>query len=138
MLADSIENSISDDPLARLIQMPGGCVEQNLATISLPLIAALYLERTSGWESVGVGKKAEALRYIKRGERPTASQLVLRIIFQEKTNIQTCKQLNFAKFPQIDSRGLSFFVFSGYENQLAYRKPDGSYPPYRGEGASTW
>ncbi|XP_075871782.1 complement C3-like isoform X2 [Nelusetta ayraudi] len=92
MLADSIENSISDDPLARLIQMPGGCVEQNLATISLPLIAALYLERTSGWESVGVGKKAEALRYIKRG----------------------------------------------YENQLAYRKPDGSYPPYRGEGASTW
>lgn len=28
--------------------------------------------------------------------------------------------------------------FSGYENQLAYRKADGSYPPYRREGASTW
>lgn len=68
MLADSVENSISDDPLARLIRMPGGCVEQNLATITLPLITALYLDRTSGWESVGVDKKVEALGYIKRGQ----------------------------------------------------------------------
>nr|XP_019959614.1 PREDICTED: complement C3-like [Paralichthys olivaceus] len=92
VLADSIDNSISDDSLASLIQMPGGCVEQNLARITLPLIATLYLERTNDWESVGVQRKAEAIRYIRRG----------------------------------------------YENQLAYRKPDGSYPPYRREGASTW
>uniref|UniRef100_A0A3Q3L7G2 Complement component c3b, tandem duplicate 1 n=1 Tax=Mastacembelus armatus TaxID=205130 RepID=A0A3Q3L7G2_9TELE len=92
VLADSIDNSISEDSLASLIQMPGGCVEQNLATITLPLIATLYLERTSNWESVGVDRKAEAIRYIRRG----------------------------------------------YENQLAYRKTDGSYPPYRREGASTW
>ncbi|XP_070772937.1 complement C3-like [Enoplosus armatus] len=92
VLADSIDNSISEDSLASLIQMPGGCVEQNLATITLPLIATLYLERTNGWESVGVERKADALRYIRRG----------------------------------------------YENQLAYRQSDGSYPPYRGEGASTW
>ncbi|CAJ1052901.1 complement C3-like [Xyrichtys novacula] len=92
VLADSIDNSISEDSLASLIRMPGGCVEQNLATITLPLIATLYLERTSGWETVGVERKAEALRYIRRG----------------------------------------------YENQLAYRKTDGSYPPYRKQGASTW
>ncbi|KAE8300564.1 A.superbus venom factor 1 [Larimichthys crocea] len=92
VLADSIDNSISEDSLASLIRMPGGCVEQNLATITLPLIATLYLERTSNWESVGVERKAEALRYIRRG----------------------------------------------YEKQLAYRKSDGSYPPYRSEGASTW
>ncbi|XP_031732921.1 venom factor-like isoform X2 [Anarrhichthys ocellatus] len=92
VLADSIDNSISDDSLASLIRMPGGCVEQNLASITLPLIATLYLERTNNWESVGVDRKAEALRYIRRG----------------------------------------------YENQLAYRKSDGSYPPYRREGASTW
>lgn len=72
MLADSIDNSINDDSLASLIRMPGGCVEQNLATITLPLIATLYLERTDGWENVGVQKKAEALRYIRRGERPSA------------------------------------------------------------------
>ncbi|XP_050926350.1 complement C3 isoform X8 [Lates calcarifer] len=92
VLADSIDNSISDDSLASLIQMPGGCVEQNLARITLPLIATLYLDRTNNWESVGVQRKAEAIRYIRRG----------------------------------------------YENQLAYRKSDGSYPPYRREGASTW
>ncbi|XP_070847577.1 venom factor-like [Chaetodon trifascialis] len=92
VLADSIDNSISEDSLASLIRMPGGCVEQNLATITLPLIATLYLERTGTWESVGVQRKAEALRYIRRG----------------------------------------------YENQLAYRRSDGSYPPYRREGASTW
>lgn len=102
MLADSIENSISDDPLARLIQMPGGCVEQNLATITLPLIAALYLERSGGWESVGVEKKADALRYIKRGERLTAGQLVLRIIIQENKNKHSCRHLNNTQYPQID------------------------------------
>lgn len=68
MLADSIDNSISEDSLASLIRMPGGCVEQNLASITLPLIAYLYLERTNNWESVGVERKAEALRYIRRGE----------------------------------------------------------------------
>ncbi|XP_032399538.1 complement C3, partial [Etheostoma spectabile] len=92
VLADCIDNSISEDSLASLIQMPGGCVEQNLASITLPLIATLYLDRTNSWESVGVQRRAEALRYIRRG----------------------------------------------YENQLAYRKSDGSYPPYRREGASTW
>lgn len=68
MLADSIDNSITEDSLASLIRMPGGCVEQNLASITLPLIATLYLERTESWESVGVQRKAEALRYIRRGE----------------------------------------------------------------------
>lgn len=66
-MADSIDNSISEDSLASLIRMPGGCVEQNLASITLPLIASLYLERTNNWESVGVDRKAEALRYIRKG-----------------------------------------------------------------------
>uniref|UniRef100_A0A8C6NJW6 Complement component c3b, tandem duplicate 2 n=1 Tax=Nothobranchius furzeri TaxID=105023 RepID=A0A8C6NJW6_NOTFU len=92
VLADSIDNSISDDSLAALIRMPGGCVEQNLATITLPLIATLYLDRTNNWETVGVDRRAEAIQYIRRG----------------------------------------------YENQLAYRRSDGSYPPYRSQGASTW
>ncbi|XP_029283155.1 LOW QUALITY PROTEIN: venom factor-like [Cottoperca gobio] len=92
VLADSIDNSISEDSLASLIRMPGGCVEQNLASITLPLIATLYLETTSSWESVGVQRKAEALQYIRRG----------------------------------------------YEKQLDFKKSDGSYPPYRKEGASTW
>ncbi|CAN9510720.1 unnamed protein product [Ophioblennius macclurei] len=92
VLADSIDNSISGDSLGALIRMPGGCVEQNLATVTLPLIATLYLERSDGWEGVGVERKAEAIRYIRKG----------------------------------------------YEKQLAYKMSGGAYPPYRGQGASTW
>ncbi|KAM6972588.1 LOW QUALITY PROTEIN: complement C3-like [Aplochiton taeniatus] len=91
-LADSIDNSISEDSLGSLIRMPGGCVEQNLASIILPLIATHYLDRTNQWEVVGVQRRSQALKYIERG----------------------------------------------YQNQLAYRRTDGSYPPYRNEGASTW
>nr|XP_061792030.1 complement C3-like [Nerophis lumbriciformis] len=92
VLADSIDNSISEDSLAALIRMPGGCVEQNLASITLPLIATIYLDRTNNWEAVGVERKADALKYIRKG----------------------------------------------YANQLVYKKKEGSYPPYRREGASTW
>lgn len=92
VLADSIDNSINDDSLAALIRMPGGCVEQNLASMTLPLIATLYLDRTDGWPKVGIHRKDEALKYIQKG----------------------------------------------YTNQLAYRRSDGSYPPYQKQGASTW
>lgn len=68
MIADTIDNSISDNALGSLIRMPGGCVEQNLATITLPLIATHYLDRTQQWESVGVQRRLDALAYIKRGE----------------------------------------------------------------------
>ncbi|XP_060767191.1 complement C3-like [Neoarius graeffei] len=92
LLADSIDNSINKDSLAALIRMPGGCVEQNLASITLPLIATHYLDSSSQWDSVGLQRRQEAISYIKKG----------------------------------------------YENQLHYRKTDGSYPPYRNEGTSTW
>lgn len=62
-------------------------MEQNLATITLPLITALYLGRTDGWETVGVDKKAEALGYIKRGQRQTDGQLMLRILVSFKKHI---------------------------------------------------
>ncbi|XP_036386399.1 complement C3-like [Megalops cyprinoides] len=92
LLADTIDNSINGDALASLIRMPGGCVEQNLASITLPLIATHYLDKTLQWESVGVQRRVDAITYIQRG----------------------------------------------YEKQLAYRKKDNSYPPYRNEGTSTW
>ncbi|KAF7688275.1 hypothetical protein HF521_014281 [Silurus meridionalis] len=67
LLADSLNNSISQDSLAALIQMPGGCVEQNLARIMLPLIAVHYLDRSSQWESVGIQRREVAISYIKTG-----------------------------------------------------------------------
>lgn len=68
LLADSIDNAINKDSLAALIRMPGGCVEQNLASIILPLIAAHYLDRSSQWDSVGLQRRDEALLYIKKGK----------------------------------------------------------------------
>ncbi|NP_001093490.1 complement component c3b, tandem duplicate 2 isoform 1 precursor [Danio rerio] len=67
LLADSIDNSIKEDSLAALIRMPGGCVEQNLARITLPLIAAHYLDRSADWEIVGISRREEAIKYIQKG-----------------------------------------------------------------------
>ncbi|KAF5897905.1 complement C3-like, partial [Clarias magur] len=67
LLADSIDNSINKDSLAALIRMPGGCVEQNLARITLPLIATHYLDRSSQWENVGLQRREDAISYIKKG-----------------------------------------------------------------------
>ncbi|KAK2907328.1 hypothetical protein Q8A67_006313 [Cirrhinus molitorella] len=67
LLADSIDNSIKEDSLAALIRMPGGCVEQNLARITLPLIAALYLDRRGNWDAVGINQREKAIRYIQKG-----------------------------------------------------------------------
>ncbi|KAJ0022446.1 hypothetical protein NQD34_009936, partial [Periophthalmus magnuspinnatus] len=92
VLADSIQNAIHDDPLARLIRMPGGCVEQNLAAVTFPVIASLYLDRANAWETVGVQRKNDANQYIKKGS----------------------------------------------QHQLTFKRSDGSYPPYRKLGPSTW
>ncbi|XP_066512277.1 venom factor-like isoform X1 [Hoplias malabaricus] len=67
VLADSIDNSINKDSLAALIQMPGGCVEQNLARVALPIIATYYLDRSDQWELVGLKRREEAIGYIQKG-----------------------------------------------------------------------
>ncbi|KAF4097808.1 hypothetical protein G5714_021816 [Onychostoma macrolepis] len=67
LLADSIDNSIKEDSLAALIRMPGGCVEQNLARITLPLIATHYLDRSGNWDAVGIDRRQEAIKYIQTG-----------------------------------------------------------------------
>ncbi|XP_050958888.1 complement C3 isoform X4 [Labeo rohita] len=67
LLADSIDNSIKEDSLAALIRLPGGCVEQNLARITLPLIATHYLNRSGNWDDVGINRREEAIKYIQIG-----------------------------------------------------------------------
>ncbi|KAF4097806.1 hypothetical protein G5714_021814 [Onychostoma macrolepis] len=67
LLADSIDNSIKEDSLAALIWMPGGCVEQNLARTTLPLIATHYLDRSGNWDAVGKDRRQEAIKYIQTG-----------------------------------------------------------------------
>ncbi|XP_028435544.1 complement C3 [Perca flavescens] len=62
-----VENSISGDSMGTLIVQPDGCGEQNIARMTLPVIAATYLDKTNQWETVGFQKRNEALQHIKTG-----------------------------------------------------------------------
>uniref|UniRef100_A0A8C4HQB8 NTR domain-containing protein n=1 Tax=Dicentrarchus labrax TaxID=13489 RepID=A0A8C4HQB8_DICLA len=87
-----LENAISGNSMGSLIFQPWGCGEQNLARMTLPVIATIYLDQTNQWEAVGFDKRKEALQHIK----------------------------------------------TGYENELAYRKNDGSFTVFQGDQSSTW
>ncbi|KAL7845318.1 hypothetical protein AOLI_G00235100 [Acnodon oligacanthus] len=91
-LSMTVEQAISGDFMGRLIVQPGGCGEQNMITMTLPLIATYYLDTTKQWERVGIHRRAEALNHIQKG----------------------------------------------YQNELAYRKADGSYAAWINRPSSTW
>ncbi|XP_061625502.1 complement C3-like isoform X1 [Phyllopteryx taeniolatus] len=87
-----VENAIAGKSMGSLIYQPGGCGEQNMIHMTLPVIATIYLDKTNQWESVGFQKRNEALQHIK----------------------------------------------TGYKNQLAYRKKDGSFSVWTNHGSSSW
>uniref|UniRef100_A0A8C7XJQ7 Anaphylatoxin-like domain-containing protein n=1 Tax=Oryzias sinensis TaxID=183150 RepID=A0A8C7XJQ7_9TELE len=62
-----VENVISGTSVGTLIQQPWGCGEQNMMSMTLPVIATRYLDKTNQWEAVGFQKRAEALQHIKTG-----------------------------------------------------------------------
>ncbi|KAK6468708.1 complement C3-like isoform X1 [Huso huso] len=67
ILGQTLESAISGDKLGHLITVPGGCGEQNMITMTPPVIATLYLDKTNQWEYAGVQRRAEAIRNIKQG-----------------------------------------------------------------------
>nr|XP_046263023.1 complement C3-like [Scatophagus argus] len=87
-----VENAISGNSMGTLIKQPGGCGEQNMIHMTLPVIAAIYLDKTNQWETVGFQRRNEALQHIK----------------------------------------------TGIKNELAYRKPDGSFAVWANRPSSTW
>ncbi|KAM3623772.1 uncharacterized protein V6R79_015383 [Siganus canaliculatus] len=66
-LSSLVENAISGKSMGSLIIQPSGCGEQNLAAMTLPVIAATYLDRTKQWETVGFQRRPEALQHINTG-----------------------------------------------------------------------
>ncbi|MEQ2292168.1 hypothetical protein AMECASPLE_020319 [Ameca splendens] len=87
-----VENAISGKSMGTLIYQPGGCGEQNMIHMTLPVIATTYLDKTNQWEAVGFNKRNEALQHIK----------------------------------------------TGYNNELAYRKNDGSFAVWAKHASSSW
>ncbi|XP_056621745.1 complement C3-like [Triplophysa dalaica] len=88
----TIEKAISGATMGSLVVQPGGCGEQNMIGLTMPVIATHYLDRTNQWHTVRAGLRQTALTYITRG----------------------------------------------YNQQLAYRKGDGSYGAWITHPSSTW
>ncbi|XDV16019.1 hypothetical protein PO909_015911 [Leuciscus waleckii] len=91
-ISQTVEQAISGDIMGRLIVQPGGCGEQTMITMTLPVIATHYLDSTNQWETVGMDRRSEAINHIN----------------------------------------------TGYERQMGYRKPDGSYAAWVHRPSSTW
>ncbi|XP_063333362.1 complement C3-like [Pelmatolapia mariae] len=62
-----LENAISGKSMGTLIKQPYGCGEQNMARMTLPVIATMYLDKTNQWEFVGFEKRNKALQHITKG-----------------------------------------------------------------------
>ena len=62
-----VEKVLSGSSVGSLIRQPRGCGEQNMARMTLPVIATLYLDKTKQWDTVGFSKRDLALGYIKKG-----------------------------------------------------------------------
>uniref|UniRef100_A0A672QEF1 Complement C3-like n=1 Tax=Sinocyclocheilus grahami TaxID=75366 RepID=A0A672QEF1_SINGR len=88
----TIEKAVSGQAMGSLIIQPGGCGEQNMIGLTMPVIATYYLDKTNQWHTVSAGLRQTAATYITRG----------------------------------------------YNQQLAYRKNDGSYAAWIQRQSSTW
>lgn len=66
-LSALVENALSGSSMGTLIKQPSGCGEQNMISMTLPVIATIYLDKTNQWETVGFDKRAEALLHIEKG-----------------------------------------------------------------------
>uniref|UniRef100_A0A8C0HFW7 Anaphylatoxin-like domain-containing protein n=1 Tax=Chelonoidis abingdonii TaxID=106734 RepID=A0A8C0HFW7_CHEAB len=68
IVGDTVENSIDGANLKHLIQVPAGCGEQNMIGMTPAVIATHYLDSSRQWERLGVDRRAEAIKFITRGE----------------------------------------------------------------------
>lgn len=68
MIGGMVESALSGNAMKDLIFKPYGCGEQNIMRMTLPVIAATYLDKTNQWESVGFGKRYEAIGHMQTGK----------------------------------------------------------------------
>ncbi|XP_030636320.1 complement C3-like [Chanos chanos] len=67
VISVTVEKAISGESMGSLIRQPGGCGEQNMVGLTLPVIATHYLDRTRQWNQVGANLRNQAVNYINRG-----------------------------------------------------------------------
>ncbi|CAL8328656.1 unnamed protein product [Lota lota] len=62
-----VEKVLSGSSVSSLIIQPSGSGEQNMMGMTLPVIAATYLDQTKQWDIVGFSQRDNALKYINKG-----------------------------------------------------------------------
>ncbi|XP_072104233.1 venom factor-like [Mobula birostris] len=67
LLTEAIENTIEALNLNKLIKVPYGCGEQNMATMTPLIISVVYLDKTNQWMKLGVDRRETALKNIQTG-----------------------------------------------------------------------
>ncbi|XP_036383959.1 complement C3-like [Megalops cyprinoides] len=67
VLSQNIQAAISGTLIGSLITKPYGYGETNMITMTKPVVATHYLDRTGQWEKVGVDRREEAIKFIKMG-----------------------------------------------------------------------
>ncbi|KAF4118186.1 complement C3-like [Onychostoma macrolepis] len=66
-ISQTVEQAISGDFMGSLIIQPSGCGEQNMISMTLPVIATHYLDSTNQWDAVGMKRRNEAINHISTG-----------------------------------------------------------------------
>ncbi|XP_063787118.1 complement C3-like [Pseudophryne corroboree] len=66
-ISELVGKSIDGINLNHLIAAPWGCGEQNMMSMTPPVIATHYLDATGQWDRVGVDRREKALQYIRDG-----------------------------------------------------------------------
>ncbi|XP_023276371.1 complement C3-like [Seriola lalandi dorsalis] len=66
-LGTLLEETIGNKSMGSMIQKPKGCGEQNMALMTLPVIATRYLDKTNQWITAGDDRRDEALNFITTG-----------------------------------------------------------------------
>ncbi|XP_069804243.1 complement C3-like [Dendropsophus ebraccatus] len=66
-ISQMVEKSTEGGNLNHLINTPGGCGEQNMMTMTAPLIATHYLDFSNQWEKLGLQRREQAVQFIKNG-----------------------------------------------------------------------
>ncbi|XP_063066006.1 complement C3-like [Engraulis encrasicolus] len=150
-----LQEAIRGDSLATLIRKPGGCGEQNMFGITMPVTAAYYLDKTNQWHTVGVDQRALAQQYIEHGKLAClfigiamCRTSALRDIFMTRPSLYSTFTLVLSYVIRLtescsDCRhywkaGYVSLFFAGYNNQLGYRSSDGAFAVFPGTPSGTW
>ncbi|KAF4118185.1 complement C3-like [Onychostoma macrolepis] len=66
-ISQTVAQAINGSFMGRLIFQPYVCGEQNMISMTLPVIATHYLDNTNQWETVGMERRNEAINHIDKG-----------------------------------------------------------------------